>query len=110
MTLIRLQIGIFNYDQVFLLSFSLPSLIVSSSSSSAVMPLEMNRVSSSPPGSEWKHAPGWTPLRLLRRLHDVCAPQPAAVGDPGGLQPGAEAPSGNSQGSSHSVINTHYEY
>lgn len=46
-------------------------------------------------GAEQKPAAGRTPLRLLHRLHDLCAPQPAAVGDPGGLQPGAGGPSGN---------------
>lgn len=94
-TLVKLQLGIFNYDEVRLSSATLTSLLIQRVT--PVLHLCYTCLLRPTPGVGLQPCPRGRPHRLLRHLHDFCGSESADLCGPRGVQTRA-APS---QGTEH---------
>lgn len=88
-TMVSLQLGIFNYEEVSNTSLILPQQIISTDCCCSVGPFY-------PTGSELQSRAWCFPHWLLYCVHDVCCAEPLHLSHPCGVQSRANLPQGNS--------------
>lgn len=85
LTIISLQIGIFNYDEVLIFPFI---CICQAGFVMLILILQCF------PGSEWSPPARWIPVWFLHRVHVVYGAQSPHISNPGGILQGANTSQG----------------